>query len=147
MEVNVNQDTIQEMRRTHRNKKRKKIIRLVTALVVIILVIALIVIIKTVKKDNAVTEEERQKQQVVETLVGKWTTDGNTIYEFVDESKGNLIVPLMTLPFTYKLENNTIFIDFENESSDDMTYTYTLDSDKLLLNGEYGTFNFSRVEE
>ena len=84
---------------------------------------------------------------ITKTLIGKWTTDGNTVYEFNEGGKGTLIVPVAKLPFTYKLENNQLFIDFENEDSEDSSYSYIIEDNKLSIQNSNGTFVFSRVEE
>ena len=66
-------------------------------------------------------------------LVGLWDIDGNTKYEFIDNKKGKLIVPNSEYPFTYKIKDNVISIDFENENSIDSDFEYKLNKDILEL--------------
>ena len=35
--------------------------------------------------------------------------------------------------FTYKTKDNSLSIDFESESAQDITYTFTVENEKLLL--------------
>ena len=49
-------------------------------------------------------------------------------------------------PFTYKINADTLEIDFENEKSTDSKYTYKFDDNKLILNGDNGTFTFIKKE-
>ena len=77
-------------------------------------------------------------------LIGTWTTDGVTIYEFNRNNTGKLIVSVGEFSFTYKIKDNTLEIDFENEKSTDSKYTYQFDNNKLILDGDNGTFTFTR---
>ena len=79
-------------------------------------------------------------------LIGIWTTDGVTIYEFDRNNKGKLVVSVGEFPFTYKINADTLEIDFENEKSTDSKYTYKFDDNKLILNGDNGTFTFIKKE-
>ena len=112
----------------------------------IVIAILGIIFFKFRKNDNPAKFTVEEKK-IVATLVGKWTTDGNTVYEFNDDGSGALIVPVANLPFTYKFENNQLFIDFENEDSEDLFYTYEVTDTKLTLTSVNGTFEFSRVGE
>ena len=76
------------------------------------------------------------------SIIGTWTTDGVTIYKFNKNNTGALIVPLQEYEFTYKINEDTIEIDFKNETSEDSKYTYTFDDNRLILNGDNGKFTF-----
>ena len=89
----------------------------------------------------------KEKEVVKDSLIGKWTTDGNTIYQFDKDNIGSLIVPLSNYEFSYKIDGDKLFIDFKNEKSEDSTYTYSLEDNKLTLKGKIGTFIFKRVKE
>ena len=119
--------------------KRKRIFITVFILIVILCIIGFIFV-----KQNNISIGSNKKNS---SLMGKWTTDGNTVYEFNKNGKGALIVPVTTLPFSYKVEENKISIDFENEDSEDRTYSYELVEDKLTLKDINGTFEFYRLEE
>lgn len=147
MEVKVSEDNIKRMRRNHRNRKRKNKVIIIICLFLIILIVLGIILIKKNKIQKIIKEDKSETQIITETLIGKWTTDGNTVYEFNEGGKGTLIVPVAKLPFTYKLENNQLFIDFENEDSEDSSYNYMIEDNKLSMQNSNGTFVFSRVEE
>ena len=146
MEVNIGEEGIKRMRRSQRNKNRKKNARIITIFILIIIAVMGIIFFNNRKNDNSpkFTAEEKK---IVASLVGKWTTDGNTVYEFNEDGTGALIVPVANLPFTYKFENDQLFIDFENENSDDVFYTYEVTDTKLNLTSVNGTFEFSRTGE
>ena len=78
------------------------------------------------------------------SIIGEWTTDGVTIYEFNKDNTGKLKVSLGEYDFDYIIKEDKISIDFINEKSEDSEYTYTLNKDKLVLKGKNGTFNFKR---
>lgn len=146
MEVRIDPENVRRMKRSHRNKKKKSRIRIVVLVVLIVFAIIGIIIFKSKKNKNE-SNFTAEEKKVVATLVGKWTTDGNTVYEFNEDGSGAMIVPVANLPFTYKFENNQLFIDFENEDSDDTYYTYEVTETKLTLKSINGTFEFNRVEE
>ena len=75
-------------------------------------------------------------------LVGTWTNDNVTIYEFYKNNTGKLIVSLHEYEFNYKLKDNYLYIDFENEKSEDSKYSYSFKEKKLILKNENGTFTF-----
>lgn len=77
-------------------------------------------------------------------LIGTWTTDGVTKYKFNEDNTGALIVSLGEYKFKYTREKDELFIDFENEKSEDTKYTYTLKDNKLTLKSVNGTFNFKK---
>ena len=70
-----------------------------------------------------------------DSLVGDWTIDGVTNYEFDGKGKGKLKIPSEQFDFTYTIENNKLSIDFENENSIDVDYEYSFDNDTLVLKG------------
>lgn len=80
------------------------------------------------------------------SIVGKWTTERGTIYQFNNDNSGVMSIPIADYPFTYKINDNKIFIDFENENSVDTEFEFSFDGDKLLLTSKNGTFTFTRVE-
>ncbi len=77
-------------------------------------------------------------------LIGSWTTDGVTVYEFNKNGKGKLILPLAEYEFNYKTKSNKLSIDFINDKSEDSDYTYSFKMKKLVLEGEKGVFIFSK---
>ena len=110
--------------------KNKKIL-IPVILVAIILIVILIISLSNNKK----TKEE---------LLGSWSTKGNTIYEFEKKGKGKMIVPLKEYNFTYKIEDNKLYIDYEDESANDAEYEYTIEKNKLTIKGERGTFKLTK---
>ncbi len=138
----------ESFKRTRRNrtirKKKRIIIAIIIAAILIALIIRTIVLINNNKDSLFISKNEKA---VRNAITGRWTTDGNTVYECDETGKGALIVPVATLPFSYKVEDDKIFIDIENEDSEDATYTYEIIENKLILVNEIGTFEFYRMEE
>ena len=79
-------------------------------------------------------------------LVGKWNYDDTTIYEFGEDGRGSLILPLNSYSFSYKDDNGTLFIDFSDDTAEDKTYTYEISDDILLLTGDGTEYRFIRVD-
>ena len=123
------------MKENIRGTKRKlKVKSIVILLLIVLLIVVAVCLIFTLKpKDN-----------IQNKLIGSWTTDGVTIYEFKEDGIGFLKTSLKEYQFTYTINNNKIFIDFKNEKSEDVEYTYTLEDDKLTLKSKNGLFNFVR---
>ena len=109
---------------------KKKLI-IVLIILIIIVVISLIFIIKG-------------KNSFKNKLIGSWTTDGKTVYEFKKNNIGFLKVSLAEYKFKYEIDDKTVFIDFDNERSEDVKYTYKLEGDKLTLKSKNGEFNFTK---
>ncbi len=125
------------MEKGKRMKRKKKYNKKRIIIIAIIAVIILLIIFFLKSKNNTNNK----------TIIGAWTTDGVTIYEFSDSGKGKLIVPLSEYPFTYKIEDNKLFIDFENETSKDSTYEYSFEDNKMIwknVEETYLTFTFTR---
>ena len=55
-------------------------------------------------------------------IVGTWTTDSVTVYEFYKNNTGKLIVSLTEYDFRYSLKNHTLSIVFDSEKSKDTNY-------------------------
>lgn len=116
-----------------KKKKIKKSGKLIIAfgIVTIIFIILILLLIFRGNKDS---------------IVGKWATERGTIYQFNNDNSGVMSIPIADYPFTYKINDNKIFVDFENESSVDTEFEFSFDGDKLLLTSKNGTFTFTRVE-
>lgn len=117
-------------------KKRKLKKKNILVLLCLILIISIVLIFLFLKKDKYINKIE-----------GTWTTDNVTVYQFNDDNTGTLILPLKNYKFVYKIDEKSLFIDFENEKSEDSEYTYTFEDDKLILEGKNGKFTFSKYEE
>ena len=110
-------------------------------LIGIILVITIIVISGFVKNlgQNSKTVDER--------LIDTWTTDGVTVYEFDNKGKGAMKLPSSEYKFTYVINDNKLYIDFESEKAVDSNYEYSFENDKLILKGinaTTGTYTFQK---
>ena len=86
-----------------------------------------------------------RKNDINKIIIGAWTTPGGTLYIFNEDNVGIMRVPLSDYSFSYKIEDNKILIDFEDETAFDPTYEYVLEKDKLVLTGKNGTFIFRKA--
>lgn len=84
------------------------------------------------------------KNNLSNKLIGTWTIDNNTTYEFKKNNTGKLIVSLSEYKFKYKIKNNKLYIDFENNKSNDSEYKYKFINNKLILSNENGIFTFTK---
>lgn len=86
-------------------------------------------------------------------LLGSWKLDAATVYVFEKDGKGSMNLPLSQNPFTYTIEENTVSIDFEDESMTDRVYTFLVDGDVMILtfqslgSAEDVSYTFTRVEK
>ena len=116
-----------------RKLKKKPIIMLMIIVAIIAIIISLILL--TLKKSNK------------DSLIGSWVTQGGTVYEFKEDNKGTMIVPLSEYKFTYKINDNKLSIDYEDEKANDADYEYSIKNNKLILTGKKGTFTFTRDKQ
>lgn len=78
-------------------------------------------------------------------IIGFWTLDGYTNYEFLENNKGNLVLPHKKMEFTYKIKDNTICIDFKDENAIDKCYEYNFDGKELIIrDNENNIFNLKK---
>ena len=66
-------------------------------------------------------------------IIGFWTIDDYTNYEFLENNKGNLVLPHKTMEFTYKIKDDKIFIDFKDEKAIDKSYEYNFNGKDLII--------------
>ncbi|MBR3249548.1 MAG: hypothetical protein IKF83_02485 [Clostridia bacterium] len=100
---------------------------IVIIIILVIVAIAISVMFKSPKKDSSKLTDER--------LISTWTTDGTTVYEFESNGKGAMKVPSSEYKFTYVINDNKIYIDFESDKATDSDYEYSFEGDKLILKG------------
>lgn len=70
---------------------------------------------------------------------GEWVYDEYTKYEFDGTGNGCMCLEDLHYAYTYTVDNDEIYIDFEDASLHDCTYTFTLNEKKLMLVGGKGT--------
>ena len=130
-----------ETDRLRRRKKRQQQLMIKRRIVGLVALAILILIIVLIVKGCSGSSD---------VLVSKWDVDGTIFYEFDGDGKGALILPSKTYDFTYKIDNDQIHIDYENESVHDGSYTFKIDGNKLtLIGGEGtigGTYELTKVE-
>lgn len=123
-------------RKRRRNHKRKII--LISALVVALLVLVIVLLCKGCNENKSTNSE----------LAGVWYYDQYTEYEF--DAKGNGCMCLDCnnhFEFTYKAEDDILYLDFALDYVTDCQYTYTVNGDKLTLVGGEGTAEVGKVYE
>lgn len=111
-----------------KKKKKKKRKYLLLIPIVIIGIILLMTIGK--EEDNP--------------FIGIWISEGGTIYEFKKRNKGIVTVPLAKYKFKYKIKDNILTIDYEDEKAIDMDYEYAFTRDKLIIKSENGKYILKR---
>ena len=77
-------------------------------------------------------------------FIGTWISYGGTIYEFNKDNTGIMKLPLSEYKFKYKIDDNILIIDFENENAIDTEYKFSFDNNKLILENENVIFNLSK---
>lgn len=126
----------------HTNKKRrrnyKRKIILISALALALAIFVVMMLFKGCGNDKNINTE----------LTGVWYYDQYTEYEFDSEGNGCMRLDGNNhFEFTYKTEDDTLYLDFVLDHVTDCQYTYTVDSDKLTLVGGEGTATVGKVYE
>ena len=67
------------------------------------------------------------------SIVGAWDYDSVTIYRFDRNGKGALVLPHESYDFKYRIEEGTLYIDFESEKATDAYYSYIVNDNSLTL--------------
>lgn len=107
------------------NNKKKKKSKMFLSIIIIIILITIFIINKEKIFMNFGSNKIR----------GTWTTDGVTIYKFDNNGKGSLITSLSKYDFSYKINDNKIYIDFENEKAIDSSFEFSIKEDTLTIKG------------
>ena len=68
-----------------------------------------------------------------ELFKGLWRIDSVTSYSFDGVSKGVMYTAVKDYPFTYGVRDDHIYIDYEDESSTDSSFTYSFKGATLTL--------------
>ena len=66
-------------------------------------------------------------------VLGVWNYDTVTSYQFDKSGEGSLIVPDNTYPFSYLIDRNLMFLDFEDASLSDMIFQYSVKNNTLSI--------------
>ncbi len=130
------------------NKPKSGIIRFIRILLIVIIIVSILAI-GGISLAPIITETIKQNK-LENDIIGSWTTDGYTVYEFYKDNKGALVLPIGTSNFNYKIEENRISIDFEKEDSMDPDYEFSFEDEKLIfkgINNTSGTYTFTRNDK
>lgn len=106
------------------NKKKKK-----SKMFWIIIIIIILLTIFIINKEKIFMKFESNN------IIGTWTTDGVTIYKFDNNGKGSLNTSLSKYDFSYIINDNKIYIDFENEKAIDSSFEFSIKEDTLTIKG------------
>ena len=106
---------------------------MIVGLVVVIAVIAVISIILFKPSD---TKNDPTK---ADALSGAWMYDQYTKYEFDGYGKGCMCLSDTHYEYSYKINGNTLSMDFENEAVHDCSYTFSVKDNTLTIVGGEGT--------
>ncbi len=126
-----------------KNNKKINIILLIIIIIGLILIACFLVFAPKFK-------ENQEGKKLEKSLVGTWTSDSYSKYEFNKNGKGILKNPSNDYNFTYIVHSNKLYIDFEDENSIDLNFIFSFEDGDLVLQGikeSSGTYRFKRVEE
>ena len=111
----VNETALQPRKRRYYSRKKYKRFWLLGVVGVLLLTIIMIICFRT------------------DRVKGIWNVDDVTAYHFDGKGYGALILPDKEYKFVYKLTKNEISIDFESAAAKDISFNYSLQKDKLIL--------------
>ena len=114
-------------------KKKTKIKLKPLLITAIILGLIIILFVKLCEKNNS--------------LVGKWTTENGTIYQFDKDYTGKLITQLGDFKFKYNIDDDEVFVDFDSEKSKDTRFKFYFEGEELIFENSNGKFIFTKMKE
>ena len=135
---NISESEAQSYRRYNARiaaRKRRQRQRMLT-IVGLILVIAVIAVILIFLFKPSDTKNDPAK---ADALSGAWVYDQYTKYEFDGYGKGCMCLSDTHYEYSYKINGNTLSMDFENEAVHDCSYTFAVNGGKLTIVGGEGT--------
>ena len=124
---------IPQKRRTPKKRNSADCSEVSAAVLAIILLAVLIIVVAKSCSSGGDVPKGTDVLNGTDVLSGTWDFDGITVYQFDGKGNGALKLPDNTYSFTYKTKDNSLSIDFESESAQDITYTFTVENEKLLL--------------
>lgn len=116
--------------RRRRQRQRRMIL---IGLVVVIAVIAVVSIILFKPSDT------KNDPISADALNGTWVYDQYTKYEFDGYGKGCMCLENTHYEYSYKINGNTLSMDFENEAVHDCSYIFAVNEGQLTIVGGEGT--------
>ena len=119
--------------REQRVKKKLKKNKILLIVLIAIVILSILISFKLINKNS-------------NPLVGKWTTEKGTIYQFNKDYTGKLILSIGEYEYKYEIKDNKVFVDFVSEKSTDTEFSYKFEEDKLILENKNGIFTFTKVE-
>ena len=135
---NISESEAQSYRRYNARiaaRKRRQRQRMLT-IVGLILVIAVIAVILIFLFKPSDTKNDPAK---ADALSGAWVYDQYTKYEFDGYGKGCMCLSDTHYEYSYKINGNTLSMDFENEAVHDCSYTFSAKDNTLTIVGGEGT--------
>ena len=124
---------IPQKRRTAKKRKQHRLLGISAAVLAIALLVVIIIVIARSCSVGGNVLNGGSVPNGTDVLNGTWNLDGITVYQFDGKGNGSLNLPDKSYPFTYKTKDNSLSIDFESEAARDITYTFTVENEKLLL--------------
>ena len=116
-----------------RRRRQRQRMLTIAGLFVVIAVIAVVSIFLFKPSD---TKNDPTK---ADALSGSWVYDQYTKYEFDGYGKGCMCLSDTHYEYSYKINGNTLSMDFENEAVHDCSYTFAVNGGKLTIVGGEGT--------
>lgn len=121
----------------HLKKTGKKQVKIVFIIIIIILImVCLFLIVNNLLKDKS-------------KIIGLWTIDDYTSYDFSSNRKGKMILPTGSYEFNYEIEDNKLCIDFEDKQAIDKCYIYEIKDISLSLKSvdSNAKFSFTKIDK
>lgn len=114
-------------------KKKVKVNKVAILVPIIIIVLLIALVIFLLNRSN-------------NPLVGKWTNETPTTYQFDSDKTGKLIISTGEYNFEYEIKDDKVTVYFNSENSVDTEFKYKVDGDKLTLENGNGVWEFTKVK-
>lgn len=113
---------INDSKKSEKRKKKKFLLKLgliIFSLIFIMSIVGITLSLFSLKTKRA--------------ICGVWSYDTITVYQFEENGNGNLILPENRYPFTYQIDRDLLFLDFEEENLTDITFQYSVNKNTLSI--------------
>lgn len=116
-----------------RRRRQRQRMLTIAGLFVVIAVIAVVSIFLFKPSDT------KNAPAKADALSGAWVYDQYTKYEFDGYGKGCMCLEDTHYEYSYKINGNTLSMDFKNEAVHDCSYTFSVKDNTLTIVGGEGT--------
>lgn len=98
------------------------------------------------KKDSNNNTNNQTSNYSGSSIIGTYLyKENNTRYTFKEDGTGSMSSDNYSFEYKYKIDGNTLSIDFAKEEVHDVVYSYEIKGDELKLTSKEGTVSVGEI--